>query len=130
MSPGKKIIKFRRLIIFLTIIVVSASLIPIFHIRINPDLESYFPARMKSRQDNEKVRKLFERSEKMVLILETKDLLDSSFLQRLSAISDDIKGSTVFGDAVSLTTLTNFRGEDGFLISTPLIEKFLAMFFL
>lgn len=125
MSPGKKIIKFRRLIIFLTIIVVSASLIPIFHIRINPDLESYFPARMKSRQDNEKVRKLFERSEKMVLILETKDLLDSSFLQRLSAISDDIKGSTVFGDAVSLTTLTNFRGEDGFLISTPLIEKFL-----
>ncbi|MCK9304303.1 MAG: MMPL family transporter, partial [Bacteroidales bacterium] len=104
--------------------VVLLSLLPLLKMRINPDLESYFPERMSSRQDNEKVKKLFDRSEKMAIILENGDLLDSSFLERLSDISNEIKDSPVFGDAVSLTTVTNFRGEDGFLLSSPLVENY------
>ena len=59
MEKKSFILKNRKLIIILTAILAAAAVIPLFSLRINPDLESYLPDNIESRINNQKIGDLF-----------------------------------------------------------------------
>ncbi len=124
MNIGEKIVKYRWAIVFTTLLVVLLIIIPLTQIKINSNLESYFSENMVSRQNNDKVRSLFNRSEKVAIIVEADDIFNESLLSAIDNISDGLANSEKFGDVVSVTTVVNFENEDDFLITRPLIEDY------
>ena len=83
MEKKSFILKNRKLIIILTAILAAAAVIPLFSLRINPDLESYLPDNIESRINNQKIGDLFGTKEPIVVILSTEDVLAPETLERV-----------------------------------------------
>lgn len=121
---GQYIVKHRLLIVLLTTLTVGLSLLPLFKIRVNSNLESYFPDSMPSKQSTYHIRALFNRSEKLVAVLEPYSLFSQHFLDSLSQACEELKYSPFYGNAASITTVKSFSVVDEVLISEPLIAQY------
>lgn len=115
-------IRYRVLIIVLTSLVVLGSVVPLLNITINPDLESYLPDDMESKVNNKKISEYFGNEETLLLILESDDVLESTTLQRLEALSETFSRNEAFEQVFSLFQTKNIRSEDGMMMVNPVVE--------
>jgi predicted RND superfamily exporter protein len=118
-----QVIKYRKIVIAATLLIVLLSIIPLSQIRINSDLESYYPDDMISKQGNEKVKEHFQNSDRMVVIMESKDILDNKSLKRLSEISREFEESALFGEVISLANAKSVKGDQGYLQINPIVSE-------
>jgi len=88
MKRTTPIIRFRWWIIVTTLLLVAASIIPLLNIHINPDLESYLPDSMISRQNQKKINEAFGNEEMLLIVFEAPDVLEQETLLRVQQISD------------------------------------------
>jgi hypothetical protein len=92
-----------------------------FRIKINSNLESYFPDDLPSKVSSAIVEESFGNGEPLLLIYESDDILNSETLTRLNNITSDLKTKDYFDDVISLFDMKDIKGEDGTMTVDPLI---------
>lgn len=123
MKHSMFIIRYRWWIIVFTALVVVGTVIPIFNMKINPDLESYMPDSMSSKINNKKISEHFGNEESLLIVLECEDVLQTKTLERIQHLSNDFSKRNEFEQVFSLFQTKNIRSEEGFMVVDPVIEK-------
>ena len=113
MQKGFFIIKYRWWIIIITLILVSASFIPLTRVSINPDLESYLPDKIPAKVNTDKIAEIFGNNEMMILVFESDDVLNASTLKRIQALSREFNKMSEFNNVMSLFDARSIKGEEG-----------------
>ena len=116
------VIRYRWLIIAATLIAVIVSSLWIFKLQINPDLESYLPKNMPSRQQSEMIEDIFGIEEPLLIVMQGDDVLQTSSLERLQDITEVFEYDDRFSHVFSLFQAKNIRGEDGMMLVDPVVQ--------
>jgi len=122
MQKGLFIIKYRWWIILITLVLVSASFIPLTRVSINPDLESYLPDNIPAKVNSDKIAQIFGDNEMMMLVFETEDVLSLSTLTRMQALSREFNKMSEFDNVMSLFDARSIKGEEGYMLVEPVIK--------
>jgi uncharacterized protein len=117
------VIKYRWLIIIATILVVVSAVIPLLKINTNSDLESYLPESMPSRINEQKIQEIFGKSDPVIILFETGDILNDSTLARLGSLSKGFNRMKEFDMVMSLFDAKNIKGENGSMVVDPVIRR-------
>lgn len=118
------ILKYRKVIIALTVILAALAVIPLFSLKINPDLESYLPDNIESRINNNKIGELFGTKEPIVVILSAEDIINPQTLERIDNLTAGFIELGNLSPVQSLSTAKNISGEDGMMIVDPVIQSY------
>ena len=116
------IIKYRWWIIILTLLIVSASVIPLTRVSINPDLESYLPDTIAPKVNTDKIAEIFGDNEMMILVFESDDVLNPSTLARIRDLSREFNKMSEFDNVMSLFDTKSIKGEEGIMVVEPVIQ--------
>nr|MDA3928653.1 MMPL family transporter [Prolixibacteraceae bacterium] len=119
----KKILKYKWWFIILPLIATVVAIIFLSQIQINSDLESYFPESMESKINAKKIEATFGKSEPLLLIFQTDDVLQLETLNRLKKISKEFNRMKCFDEVISLFDMKNIKGENGTMIVEPVIKR-------
>lgn len=123
MEFEKFILRNKLWFIIVPIILTIASVILITRIKINSNLESYFPDDLPSKVNSAFVGESFGDGEPLLIIVENDDILNASTLTRIKNITSDLNTVEFFDDVVSIFDMKNIRGENGMMIVDPLIDQ-------
>ncbi|MDD5186510.1 MAG: MMPL family transporter, partial [Paludibacter sp.] len=123
MKKSLFIIRYRWWIIIATVLSVLVCIIPLTQIRINPDLETYMPDSMPSKQNNKLISDVFGKEEPILILLESKDVLNPGTLTRIENISQEFSRISEFSRVFSLFQTKNIRSEEGNMVVDPVIKS-------
>lgn len=123
MKLEQLVIRYPYLIIATTVLLLVGSVLPLLDVEINPDLETYMPATMPTIVSNKKVEATFGRTEPLMIILETDDVLNPATLSRIQGISEELQQHQEFNQVLSLFQTKNIHGADGMMIVDPAIQR-------
>lgn len=115
------IIKHAKKIIIATTMLVLLCIIPILHIRINPDLESYIPEDIEARVNINKISDIFGAEDNLLLLVESQDILDPASLEQISFLGAELEQITGITQVYSLYHAKSITGKDGSLVAQPVI---------
>ncbi len=124
MDKRSFVLRNRKLIIVLTLLLAAVATVPLFSLKINPDLESYLPDNIESRINNNKVGEMFGTKEPIVVILSTEDVLAPQTLERIDNLTSSFLDMGILSPVQSLSTAKNIRSEDGMMLVDPVIESY------
>ncbi|MDD4362459.1 MAG: efflux RND transporter permease subunit, partial [Bacteroidales bacterium] len=113
--------RYRRWIIGAAILVVALCIWPLTRTSINPDLESYLPASMQSKQNNRLIEEIFGAEEPILIVMESEDVLNRSSLERIEQLDRAFSMQPVFKRVFSLFSVKEIRSEEGMMVVDPLI---------
>ena len=117
------IIRYRWVIIVATLLCVGICVVPLTKIHINPDLESYLPSSMHSRQNDQLISKVFGKEEPILIIMESPDVLNPSTLHRIEKLSNAFSRMPAFKRVYSLFQTKNISSEEGSMVVTPIVKN-------
>lgn len=117
------IIRYRWVIIVATLLCVVLCAIPLSKIHINPDLESYLPNSMHSKQDTKKIEDVFGKEDPILIVIESPDILNPSTLQRIDKLSRAFSRMPAFKRVYSLMQAKNIRSEESSMVVDPVISQ-------
>jgi len=117
------IIRYRWIIIVATLLIVGACIIPLTKIHINPDLESYLPSSMHSRQNDQMISEVFGKEEPILIVIESPDVLNPATLQRIDKLSRAFSRMPAFKRVYSLFQTKNISSEDGSMVVKPVVKQ-------
>ncbi len=117
------ITKYRIWFIIIPVIITILMIVPLWKAKINSDLMKYLPEHIESKINLERLEKTFGKYDPLVIIFETADVLDKSFLKRMQNINTAMIRQKEFKDVISLFELKYIRGEDGMMLVDPVITK-------
>jgi uncharacterized protein len=123
MNRENFIIRYRWVIIVATLLCVGLCVIPLTKIHINPDLESYLPNSMHSKQDTKKIEDVFGKEDPILIVIESPDVLNPSTLQRIDKLSRAFSRMPAFKRVYSLMQAKNIRSEEGSMVVDPVIGQ-------
>lgn len=123
MSKEILIIKHKWIIISLTMLIVISCIFPLLKMTINPDLMSYLPDDIPSIVSNDKIEQVFGKSDPLLIVFETEDVLNDSTLRRIQALSKEFNRMKDFDMVMSLFDTKSIKGEDGAMIVNPVIKR-------
>ncbi|MEA1897795.1 MAG: efflux RND transporter permease subunit, partial [Bacteroidota bacterium] len=90
---------------------------------INSDLMSYLPDQMASKVNNDKIEQVFGKSDPLLIVFETDDVLNDSTLRRIQALSKEFNRMKDFDMVMSLFDSKSIKGEEGAMIVNPVIKR-------
>lgn len=91
------VVRYRWWIITATILIVLLSVVQLFRIKINPDLESYLPDTMLSRQHSKQINEIFGDAEPLLIVIDNEDdVLHAETLERIRGISETFDADSRF----------------------------------
>lgn len=122
MEKQKFIIRYRWPVIVVTLLLVGISVLPLLHIRVNPDLESYLHEDMPSRLNNLQIKDVFGNEELLILVFHAPDVLEESTLYRIQDVSDALAEAPEFKRVFSLFQAKDIRSEEGSMVVNPVVE--------
>lgn len=117
------IIRHKWLIIILTVLIVVLCIFPLMKTSINSDLMSYLPDQMASKVNNDKIEQVFGKSDPLLIVFETDDVLNDSTLRRIQALSKEFNRMKDFDMVMSLFDSKSIKGEEGAMIVNPVIKR-------
>jgi hypothetical protein len=116
------VVRYRWWIIITTILIVLLSVIRLFQIQINPDLWSYLPESMSSRQHSKQIDDVFGDAEPLLIVIENNDdVLHAETLERIRGISETFEADDRFNYVFSLFQAKDIRSEEGYMLVDPVI---------
>jgi hydrophobe/amphiphile efflux-3 (HAE3) family protein len=122
MKSGEFILKYRWLIIILSIVIPVVIGLQIFRAEIDPDLEKYIPSNMPSRINTQEIEDIFGGDELLILIFETDDVLNPETLKRIKSIRKELNKLDEVGQIMSLFDIKNLKSEGGMLVSESFLD--------
>lgn len=123
MKSGEFIIKYRWLIIALSLIITVIVGLQIFRAEIDPDLEKYIPPNMPSRISTQQIEEIFGGDELLIVVLESEDVLNEGTLKRLKNIRRELMKIDEVDQILSLYDIKNMKSEDGMLFVESFIHN-------
>ena len=121
---GKKIIRFRYILLFLIVLAVGFLSIYIPKINIATSLESSFKGHNQAIQDYQKFRDLFGRDDKIVLLIKSEDIFSVHFLDRLKKFHEDLENTLpLLSEVNSLINARYIEGKNGTLQVNDFLEN-------
>ncbi len=117
------VIRNKWLIISLTALIVVLCIFPLMKTTINSDLMSYLPDHMPSKVNNDKIEQVFGKSDPLLIVFETDDVLNDSTLRRIQALSKEFNRMKDFDMVMSLFDAKSIKGEDGAMVVNPVIKR-------
>jgi predicted RND superfamily exporter protein len=117
------IIRYRWVIIVATLMCVGLCIVPLSKIHINPDLESYLPGSMHSRQNDHLINEVFGKEDPVLLVFESPDVLNTATLQRIEKLSRAFSRMPVFKRVYSLMQAKDIRSEEGSMVVERVIKQ-------
>lgn len=123
MVKGNFVIRYRWLIIILFTGLTSFFAMHLSKAKIDSDLKNYMPKSMPSRISSDKIEELFGGSEIVLVLFETKDILQQKTLKRIKKISKGLQKVKGVEDVMSLFTAKSIKGQDGAMIVDPAIPR-------
>jgi len=116
------VIRYRWWIIVVTLLLVGLSVIPLFNIGINPDMEQYMPNSMNARINNLKINGIFGNDNVTFILFETDDVLNEKTLERIRDISEAFSEIPEITRVYSLFQAKDIRGEDGMMLVESVVD--------
>lgn len=98
------------------------AVVLLLQLKINSDLESYFPSTLPSKISAAKVEEVFGKGEPLMLVFETNDIINPKTLKRIQLLHTDLGHMKEFDEVISLFSMKNIRGIDGSMLVDPLIN--------
>jgi hydrophobe/amphiphile efflux-3 (HAE3) family protein len=123
MKSGEFILKYRWLIIILSITIPVVIGLAIFRAKIDPDLEKYIPENMSSRISTREIEEVFGGDELTILVFESDDVLKPETLKRIRNIRKDILKLDAVDQVMSLFDVKNLKNEGGTLVTESFFEN-------
>lgn len=123
MKKGSFVIRYRWWLIIGPIVLTILSVLLLLKVQINSDLESYFPDSMQSKMSAKDVEATFGKNEPMILLIESKDVLQPATLQRISDLHRAFSKNKIFDEVISLFSMKNIHGDDGMMVVDPLVDR-------
>jgi predicted RND superfamily exporter protein len=117
------IIRYHWPIIVATSLIVLLCIVPLTKTHINPDLESYLPASMQSKQNSQRIEEVFGKEEPILIVLESNDVLNPETLQRIEKLDRAFSKIAAFKRVFSIFKAKNISSEDEMMVVTPVIEQ-------
>jgi len=117
------IIKYRILIIVVSVAITALLAIPLLNTTINSDLRAYLPDNMVSQQNTNKIEELFGSTDPVLLVFESDDILNSETLKRIKSLSKEFNKRKEFDHVLSLFDSKEIKGEDGAMIVDPAVKR-------
>jgi len=122
MHKDSFILKYRWLIIILTMLIAVAGIIPLTTVSINSDLESYLPQNIPPKANTDKISEVFGNKDPVILVFESEDVLNAATLSRIRDLSREFNRMSEFDRVISLFDIKNIRGEEGVMIVDPVVK--------
>jgi len=116
------LIRYRLPVLIISALLLVAVSIPLGRLKINSDLESYMPETMKSKISNRAISEYFSSDENLLLVIEAPDILATSTLRRMSAISEQLQQLPMVTRVHSLFQTQQIHSEEGFMQVDPVIQ--------
>ncbi len=123
MDYEKFIIRNKWWFIIGPIILTMVAVMLLTRIKINSNLESYFPDNLNSKVNSRLIEETFGAGEPLLLILENDDILNPQTLVRIENITNELSLMSIFDDVISLFNMKNIKGENGSMVVDPLISE-------
>lgn len=117
------VIRYNRLIIIVSVLILLSTIIPLSRITINPDLESYIPETMDAKINNSKISEHFSNDEVLLLVFEAEDVLEPFTLRRMQSISEKLDKNPLLSRVYSIFHVNDILSDDGMMVVKPLIEE-------
>ncbi|OFY61216.1 MAG: hypothetical protein A2Y71_04180 [Bacteroidetes bacterium RBG_13_42_15] len=117
------VIKYRWLVIILTLVVVAAAIFPLMQTKTNSDLKSYLPESMPSNINNAKIEEVFGKDEMLIILFECDDVLQESTLNRIRSLNREFNRMKDFDMVMSLFDARDIKGENGAMVVDPVIKR-------
>lgn len=115
--------KYRWWLIVVPIIITILAALPLLKTKINPDLERYFQEDNPAVRAKHKIDSLFGNSDPVILIFETKEVLNEQTLNRIQRLSRAFNRASEFESVISLFDTKQIKGEEGMMIVDPVIGR-------
>lgn len=115
--------KYRWWFIIIPIVITILAAIPLLKIKVNPDIEKYLPKDTPALVAKSKIDSLFGNSDPIILIFETRDVLNTKTLKRIRKLSRSFNRDKEFDQVISLFDTKNITGENGSMIVDPVIKR-------
>ena len=115
--------KYEWIILISTILIIGFCIYPLTKMAINPDLMSYLPDDMESKVNNDKIEDIFGKSDPLLIIFETDDVLRDTTLWRIQELSKEFNRMKDFDMVVSLFDSKYIKGEYESMIVDPVIKR-------
>ena len=109
------VVRYRWWIIVATILIVMLSVIRLFQIQINPDLESYLPDTMLSRQNSKHINEIFGDEEPLLIVIGNDDVLQAETLERIRGISETFEADGRLAMFFALSS-QKYCSEEGYML--------------
>ena len=119
----ERIIKFRRLIIIISLAVTVLAGFMLPRLEINPDLDNYVPDHLENKTYLKELNSIFGSTEMILVILHTDDVVNAVTLERLRELSEDLCQLEGISSCVSPFDAKEISYDDGFMLMDPLLEK-------
>lgn len=121
MKGIKNILRNRLWFIIVPFAIVVLAGVLLTQIKINSDLESYFPDNLPSKINAKKVEQHFGKKEPLLMVIEAPDILNKQTLQRIESISNALLVSENIDEVLSLFEARSISGSDGFMLVEPAV---------
>jgi len=117
------IIKYRWLIISVSIVVslTLGSLIPLS--KTDPEIRNYIPSGMKSRVETDKIEKEFGVQDLVMLLFTDTNILKAENLKQIKDIDRDISKITGVTSRISPFTVRTIKSREDMMVADPLIRR-------
>jgi predicted RND superfamily exporter protein/outer membrane lipoprotein-sorting protein len=119
----QKYLKYRWLIIALSVLLTLGFSTLLFRLEIDPDLKNYFPKSMTSVVNTDRIEEVFGNQDLIMLIFESDDILQAGTLERVREVEKELarvdgirRISSVFGS-------NRIYGEEGVMYVEPTIRR-------
>ncbi|MEX2370741.1 MAG: efflux RND transporter permease subunit [Bacteroidales bacterium] len=119
----KRIIKYRWIVIVLSVLVTLVVSFSLKDIAIDSDLKHYFPENMESMVATDQIEKKFGNQDIIMLIFETGDIINPRSLERIKQVDRQLKRVDGIRKTTSLFSSSHIYGIDGAMIVEPAVKR-------
>jgi predicted RND superfamily exporter protein len=118
-----KIIKYRWVIISLSVLITLGFSTLLFKLEIDPNLKNYFPKTMTSVVNTDRIEEVFGNQDLIMVIFEADDILDESTLKRIKKVEKDFNNVDGIRRTTSLFGSNRIYGEEGVMYVEPTVLR-------
>ncbi len=117
------ILKYRLIIILITIGLTIGALSLLPRIEVNPDLDKYIPDHIENKKYLKELDSIFGGNEMIMVLLQTEDVVNFKTLNRVKLITEELVELEGLQSCLSPFDVQDIFTEDGLMVMEPLLES-------
>ena len=117
------LIKYRLIIIIVSVGISLLSLLLFPRLKINPDLDSYLPEHSENIINTRKLDSIFGSGEMIMVLLKGEDVVNGSTLERFKALTEDLGQLEGIDRCISPFDAQEISTLDGFIQMDPVLDE-------